>query len=70
MISICSLLDGHSQVIALLLLKNWILMIEDAYEVIGGSRHVRLPAYQRTKNQLNSQLKCDLMHLVNVVSCV
>ncbi len=52
--------------IALLLLRNWILMIEDAYEKID-SRHVRLPAKQTS--ELNQQLKCDLMHLENVVSC-
>jgi hypothetical protein len=51
--------------IALLLLENWILMIEDEYATID-SRHVRLPA--RSTSESN-QLKCDLMHLVNVVSC-
>jgi len=40
-------------------------MIEDAYEKID-SRHVRLPAKQTS--ELNQQLKCDLMHLENVVS--
>ena len=53
--------------IALLLLKNWILMIEDAYETIN-SRHVRLPAKFTFQTNINQQLKCDLMHLVNVVS--
>lgn len=51
--------------IALLLLRNWILMIEDAYSTID-SRHVRLPALPTANS--NQQLKCDLMHLVNVVS--
>jgi hypothetical protein len=51
--------------IALLLLRNWILMIEDAYATID-SRHVRLPAQSTAES--NQQLKCDLMHLVNVVS--
>lgn len=50
--------------IALLLLENWILMIEDEYSMIN-SRHVRLPS-PKTSNE-NQQLKCDLMHLVNVV---
>ena len=50
--------------IALLLLQNWILMIEDDYVSID-SRHVRLPAQSTSEN--NQQLKCDLMHLVNVV---
>lgn len=51
--------------IALLLLQNWILMIEDDYMTID-SRHVRLPA--QPTSETNQQLKCDLMHLVNVVS--
>jgi hypothetical protein len=51
--------------IALLLLRNWILMIEDAYEIID-SRHVRLPAQPTPES--SQQLKCDLMHLVKVVS--
>ena len=51
--------------IALLLLENWILMIEDVYVTID-SRHVRLPA--QTNSDGDQQLKCDLMHLVNVVS--
>lgn len=51
--------------IALLLLQNWILMIEDDY-VTMDSRHVRLPA--RPTLESNQQLKCDLMHLVKVVS--
>ncbi len=51
--------------IALLLLENWILMIEDAYATID-SRHVRLPA--QPTGEASQQLKCDLMHLVNVVS--
>lgn len=55
---------GKSQVIGLLLLNNWILMIEDDYEVIGNSRHVRLPA----SRQANSHLKCDLMHLERVIN--
>ena len=50
--------------IALLLLQNWILMIEDSYVTID-SRHVRLPA--PSTGEWNHQLKCDLMHLVNVV---
>lgn len=53
--------------IALLLLQNWILMIEDAYAKIN-SRHVRLPAQPTSGSNTNPQLKCDLMHLVNVVS--
>jgi len=58
---------GNSQTIALLLLRNWILMIEDAYETID-SRHVRLPSPLTSESNTNLQLKCDLMHLVNVVS--
>jgi hypothetical protein len=53
--------------IALLLLRNWILMIEDEYATID-SRHVRLPAPTTSESDTNHQLKCDLMHLVNVVS--
>ncbi len=53
--------------IALLLLRNWILMIEDAYATID-SRHVRLPAQSPSDANSNQPLKCDLMHLVNVVS--
>jgi hypothetical protein len=56
---------GHSQMIALLLLENWILMIEDAYATID-SRHVRLPA--QSTGESNQQLKCDLMHLVKVIN--
>jgi hypothetical protein len=55
--------------IALLLLENWILMIEDAYETID-LRHVRLPAKPTLESNKNQQLKCDLMHLVNVVNCL
>ncbi len=51
--------------ISLLLLGNWILMIEDAYSTID-SRHVRLPA--QSTSESNQQLKCDLMHLENIVS--
>ncbi len=40
-------------------------MIEDAYATID-SRHVRLPA--QSTGESNQQLKCDLMHLVKVVS--
>lgn len=58
---------GNSQMIALLLLENWILMIEDEYAMID-SRHVRLPS-PKASNE-NQQLKCDLMHLVNVINCV
>lgn len=54
----------NRQMIALLLLQNWILMIEDDYVSID-SRHVRLPAQSISETHL--QLKCDLMHLVNVV---
>lgn len=53
--------------IALLLLQNWVLMIEDDYATIS-SRHVRLPKLPDIDNDKNQQLKCDLMHLVNVVS--
>ena len=60
-------LAGNSQMIALLLLKNWILMIEDSFETID-LRHVRLPAKLTLQSNINQQLKCDLMHLVNVVS--
>jgi hypothetical protein len=42
-------------------------MIEDAYETID-SRHVRLPSPLTSESNTNLQLKCDLMHLVNVVS--
>ncbi|CAF4576562.1 unnamed protein product [Rotaria sp. Silwood1] len=58
---------GNSQMIALLLLQNWILMIEDAYATID-SRHVRLPAQLTSESGTNQQLKCDLMHLVNVTN--
>jgi hypothetical protein len=58
-------LAGNSQMISLLLLGNWILMIEDAYSTID-SRHVRLPA--QSTSESNQQLKCDLMHLENIVS--
>ncbi|UJR26209.1 hypothetical protein I4U23_007552 [Adineta vaga] len=58
---------GNSQMIALLLLRNWILMIEDAYATID-SRHVRLPAELKSDLNTNPQLKCDLMHLVNVTN--
>ncbi|CAF1103994.1 unnamed protein product [Adineta ricciae] len=58
---------GNSQMIALLLLQNWILMIEDAYATIN-SRHVRLPAQPTSESNTNPQLKCDLMHLVNVTN--
>ncbi|CAF0909770.1 unnamed protein product [Adineta steineri] len=60
---------GNSQMIALLLLKNWILMIEDAYATID-SRHVRLPAQPSSESGTNLQLKCDLMHLVNVTNYI
>ena len=53
--------------IALLLLQNWILMIEDAYATIN-SRHVRLPAQLTSEFNTNQHLKCDLMHLVTVVN--
>ncbi|CAF0885852.1 unnamed protein product [Rotaria sordida] len=59
--------NGNSQMIALLLLQNWILMIEDAYATIN-SRHVRLPAQLTSESGTNQQLKCDLMHLVNVTN--
>ena len=55
--------------IAVLLLRNWILMIEDDYATID-SRHVRLPARSTSGSNKSQQLKCDLMHLVNVVICV
>ncbi len=56
---------GNNLMIALLLLQNWILMIEDSYATID-SRHVRLPA-QRS-SEMKHQFKCDLMHLDHVVS--
>ncbi|CAM4747225.1 unnamed protein product [Rotaria magnacalcarata] len=58
---------GNNQMIALLLLQNWILMIEDAYATIDA-RHVRLPALPTSDSGSTQQLKCDLMHLVNVTS--
>ena len=60
--------SSNSQMIALLLLRHWILMIEDDYTTID-SRHVRLPARHASAANTSQQLKCDLMHLVTVVRC-